>query len=179
MEQLRIIEGRIKEISTYLTDSDKPLAPLLKAVEELESQKSALQQEIDDLRASKHSSDIAQYSSLCQMLASNEDEAERQKIRLKLQSMIPKLISSIEIIPKRNPNRRITCDATITYQSGLIKTLTFMRGDIVSPVGIIYPWDYTGEELEESVLGPFTEDWPLEELDELERERDRKEGRRK
>ncbi len=144
-DELAVIKGRIAEIEKHLEDPETQLDALVRSLKVLEAKRVSLEKEVDEIRGQTHTNGLAQYSGLSKMLLDAEDEAEQQRLRLKLRAVIPRLIESIEVTPRRLPNRRIEVDARITYKSGLVKHVVFDRYKIMDTVVEEYPERYMGD----------------------------------
>jgi len=143
--ELEAVKGRIRDIRAVLVDveSKEPLQTTFDALSELGALETQLSEELDALNAEAHSSDVGadEYKTLIHHLAEAEGE-DFQAIRLKLRSIIARLIDRIDCTPERANNRRVTVTATVTYKSGRKKTITFDRDKLLRVDELAYHAPY-------------------------------------
>jgi DNA invertase Pin-like site-specific DNA recombinase len=118
--ELSVVQGRLSELEALLTESDQPASRLLEAIDRLESKEADLLESISkekEGRSQEHPLEEAQ--SLLEGLT--EDS------KLKLRSVLPRLLQSIHLHLWSPGKRRVVATAQITFSNGWTRWITMDR----------------------------------------------------
>lgn len=101
------IEKRLDDLETSLSESDDPTPRLLNAIRKLEQQETELKAELEKLKADQQGEPLEEAQSLISSLDSNEK-------KLKLKSILPRLIQDMSIL-LYSPGKRRVCAVVQIY----------------------------------------------------------------
>lgn len=113
--ELTAVTGRMSELEKSLVNTKKPLAAILTALNELGTQQERLKHDLDQLRQSKSvqaSRPLVEAQGVLDAIDA-APEAERHDLRLRLRGLVTNLVESIEITPRKLPNRRTAAQLRI------------------------------------------------------------------
>jgi len=129
--ELAGIETRIAELDEALTGSKRPVAALVKAIEDMEAKREKVKAAIDQLKREQAAADSQPWEEakdILELLAAKSGQ-EEHNLRLKLRGLIALIVDRIVIDPHKI-NGRVGATIAVKLKSGDAFTVEHKRGQV-------------------------------------------------